>query len=84
MRLRHRSRKSQVADAVATYLKYKALVELARTARKSVKGWAAYKTVKRAPTTVKALPVVAGLGAAGAAGVVVARKKRATGQPTTA
>jgi hypothetical protein len=82
MRLRHRSRKTRVADAFATYLKYRALIELGKAVRKSVKGWAAYKTVKRAPAPVKALPLVAGLGAAGAAGAVAARKRRSPSEPT--
>jgi hypothetical protein len=78
MRLRRRSsRKSQVVSAVATYLKIKAMTKAFKTARKGVKGLAAYKATKavagKAPAPVKALPVVAGVGAAGA---MAARRKR--------
>jgi hypothetical protein len=65
MRLRQRkSKKRRAAEAVGTYLKFKAISKL----------------VRRAPTAVKALPLVAGVGAAGA---VAARKKR-NSAPTTA
>jgi hypothetical protein len=81
MRLRQRSTRSRLARAAATYLKFKAAAKLVKTARKSVKGWAAYKAAKKAPKPVKALPVVAGVGVA--AGAVAARKRRHS-QPTTA
>jgi hypothetical protein len=65
MRLRQRkSKKRRAAEAVGTYLKFKAISKL----------------VKRAPTAVKALPLVAGVGAAGA----VAARKRRSGSPTPA
>jgi hypothetical protein len=59
MRLRRnsKSKKRRAAEAVGTYLKFKAIS----------------KFVKSAPTAVKALPLVAGVGAAGA---VAARKRR--------
>jgi hypothetical protein len=64
MRVRRKSKKRRALDAVGTYLKFKAISKL----------------VKRAPTPVKALPLVAGVGAAGA---VAARKRRGSA-PTTA
>ena len=77
MRIRHRSKKRRALDAVGTYLKFKAISKAMKGARKSVKGFAAYKATKgvakKAPAPVKALPVVAGVGAAGA---VAARKRR--------
>ena len=81
MKLRRRStKKRRLVDAVGTYLKFKAIEKAVKGARKGVKGLAAYKATKgvakRAPTPVKALPVVAGVGAAGAAGAVVVRKRR--------
>ena len=62
MKLRRKSKKRRALEAVGTYLKFKAIS----------------KAVKGAPKAVKALPLVAGVGAAGA---VAARKRR---QPTTA
>jgi hypothetical protein len=65
MRLRQRkSKKRRAAEAVGTYLKFKAISKL----------------VKRAPTAVKALPLVAGVGAASA----MAARKRRSGSPTPA
>jgi hypothetical protein len=68
MRLRRKSRKRRLADTAAKFVK---------NARKTITGLAAYKVVRKAPAPVKALPVVAGVGAAGA---VAARKRR---QPET-
>jgi hypothetical protein len=77
MHIRHRSKKRRALDAVGTYLKFKAISKATKGMRKAVKGMAAYKATKgvakKAPTPVKALPVVAGVGAAGA---VAARKRR--------
>ena len=73
MRIRHKSKKSRAAEALGTYLKFKAISQGVKVARKGIAGFAAYKAAKKAPTAVKALPVVAGVGAAGA---VVARKRR--------
>jgi hypothetical protein len=76
---------SRVTSAVATYLKFKAIAKAFKAARKTAKGMAAYKATKtvakKAPTPVKALPVVAGVGAAGAAGAVAARRKRQHREP---
>ena len=47
MRLRRRSKKQTLADAVGTYLKFKAISKAAKTARKSIKGYAAYKATKK-------------------------------------
>jgi hypothetical protein len=60
MRIQRRSKKRRAADAARSYLKFDAI---RRTAKRATK----------APTPVKALPVVAGVGVAGA---VAARKRR--------
>ena len=77
MRMRRRSKKRRALGAVGTYLKFKAISKAAKGATKAVKGMAAYKATKgaakKAPKPVKALPVVAGVGVAGA---VAARKRR--------
>jgi hypothetical protein len=79
MRLRRRSKSkaSRLAGAVGSYLKLKAIAKAMKGARKGIKGMAAYKATttvaKKAPTPVKALPVVAGVSAAGA---VAARRRR--------
>ena len=73
MRLRRQSKKSRAVDALGTYLKFKAISKGVKVARDGIASFAAYKAAKKAPTAVKALPVVAGVGAAGA---VVARKRR--------
>jgi hypothetical protein len=73
MRLRRKSKKSRAVDVLGTYLKFKAISHGAKAARKGITRFAAYKAAKRAPTAVKALPLVAGVGAAGA---VAARKRR--------
>jgi hypothetical protein len=77
MRMRHRSKRRRAVDAAATYLKFKAIRKAAKGATKTVKGMAAYKVTKgaakKAPKPVKALPVVASVGVAGA---VAARKRR--------
>jgi hypothetical protein len=62
MQLRRKSKKRRALEAVGSYVKFKAIS----------------KAVKKAPTAVKALPLVAGVGAAGA---VAARKRRS---PSTA
>ena len=86
MRIRHRSKKRRALDAVGTYLKFKAISKLAKGAGKSVKGFAAYKATKgvakKTPTPVKALPVVAGVGAAGA--VAVHKRRQRDQEPTPA
>ena len=64
MNLRRKSKRRRALEAVGTYLKFKAISKL----------------VKRAPTPVKALPVVATVGAAGA----VAARKRRSSEPSPA
>jgi hypothetical protein len=71
MRLRRRSKKSRALGAIGDYLKFKAIA-------KAVKG--VRKGVADAPKPVKALPVVAGVGAASA----VAARKRRQSEPTSA
>jgi hypothetical protein len=73
MRFRNRSKKRRAVDAVGAYLKFEAIGKAAKGAGKTIKGFAAYKAAKRAPKPVKALPLVAGVGVAGA---VAARKRR--------
>jgi hypothetical protein len=77
MRMRRRSKKRRALGAVGTYLKFKAIRKAAQGATKAVKGMAAYKATRgaarKAPKPMKALPVVAGVGVAGA---VAARKRR--------
>jgi hypothetical protein len=77
MRIRNRSKKRRAMDAIGAYLKFAAIRKAAKGAGKTVKGLAAYKATKgaakRAPKPVKALPVVASVGVAGA---VAARKRR--------
>ena len=64
MRIRRRkSRRTQIADALGTYLKFKAASKAAKGARKAAKGTAAYQVAKRTPV-VKRLPLVAGAGVA--------------------
>jgi hypothetical protein len=73
MRIRRRaSKRTRVASALATYLKFKAIVKFAKGAGKAA---------KQAPKPVKAIPVVAGLGAVGAA---VAVKRRGASEPVAA
>jgi hypothetical protein len=71
MRLRRQSKKRRLVDAAGTYLKFKAISKAIKAARHGIAG---------APKAVKALPLVAGVGAAGA---VAARKRRQSG-PTAA
>ena len=77
---RSSSKKSRAVQAVGTYLKFKAIQQAFKGARKGIKSLAAYKATKaaakKAPAPVKVLPVVAGVGAAGAAGAVVVHKRR--------
>ena len=64
MRIRRRkSRSAQIADALGTYVKFKAASKAAKGARKAAKGTAAYKVAKRTPV-VKRIPLVAGAGVA--------------------
>jgi hypothetical protein len=69
MRIRHRSKKRRAVDAVGTYLKFKAMAKAAKAVRRMV----ARRSARKASMPVKVLPVVAGVGVAGA---VAARKRR--------
>jgi hypothetical protein len=60
---RKKSRKEQVMDLLATYLKLQAAKKAAKGARKAAKGTAAYQVAKRTPL-VKRIPLVLGAGAA--------------------
>ena len=74
---RRRSKKQRVAKLLGTYLKVKAITKAARAAKGFVTAKSTRKAVKQAPTAVKAAPVVAGVGVAGA---VAARKRRQDGE----
>ena len=64
MRLtRRKSRAQQVADAVGSYLKLKAVAKTAKGAKKAAKGTAAYQVAKRTPV-VRKLPILAGAAVA--------------------
>jgi hypothetical protein len=76
MRLRRKkSRKAQAADALGTYLKFKAAGKAAKGAKKAAKGTAVYQVAKRTPL-VKRVPLIA---AGTAAAVFVAVKARGGG-----
>jgi hypothetical protein len=75
---RRRSKQQRAAELLGTYLKVKAITKAARAVKGFVTAKSTRKAVKQAPTAVKAAPVVAGVGVAGA---VAARKRRpAAGQ----
>ena len=69
MRIRPRSKRRRAVDAVGTYLTFKAISKAAKTVRR----WIAKRFAKPTPMPVKVLPVVAGVGVAGA---VAARRRR--------
>jgi hypothetical protein len=78
---RKKSRKAQAADALGTYLKFKAAGKAAKGAKKAAKGAGAYQVAKRTPV-VKRLPLIV---AGAAAAVFVAVKARGGGdQPAGA
>ena len=82
MRLRRRkSRKSQVADLVGTYLRFKPAGKAAKGARKAAKGTAAYQAAKRTPL-VKRVPLF--LAGAAAAAFVAAKARGGRDQPAGA
>ena len=81
MRLRRRkSRRTQVADVLAAYLKLQAAKKATKGARKAAKGTAVYQVAKRTPA-VRRIPLVAGAGVAAA---VLARKLRGPSAPASA
>ena len=69
---RKKSRKSQVADLLGTYLKFKAAGKAAKGAKKAAKGTAAYQAAKRTPIIKRVPLIIAGAAAA----VFVAAKAR--------
>src|SRR3954465_10050961 len=69
---RQKSRKQQVAELAADYLKVKAVTKTAKGAKKAAKGTAVYKVAKKTPV-VKRLPVIAGAAAAAAAAAVATK-----------
>jgi hypothetical protein len=69
---RKKSRKAQAADALGTYLKFKAAGKAAKGARKAAKGTAVYQVAKRTPVVRRVPLIVAGAAAA----VFVALKAR--------
>jgi hypothetical protein len=73
MRLtRRKSRPKQVADAVGSYLKLKAVAKTAKAAKKAAKGTAAYQVAKRTPG-IRRVPIVAGAAVAAFAAVKALR-----------
>jgi hypothetical protein len=78
---RKKSRKSQAADLLGSYLKFKAAGKAAKGAKKAAKGTAAYQAAKRTPV-VKRVPLfVAG---AAAAAFVAAKARGGRDQPAGA
>jgi hypothetical protein len=69
---RNKSKKARAADALGTYLKFKAAGKAAKGAKKAAKGTAAYQAAKRTPV-VKRVPLIL---AGAAAAVFVAMKAR--------
>jgi hypothetical protein len=69
---RRKSRKAQAADALGTYLKFKAAGKAAKGAKKAAKGTAAYQVAKRTPVVKRVPLIIAGAAAA----VFVAMKAR--------
>jgi hypothetical protein len=79
---RQKSRKQQVAELAADYLKVKAVTKTAKGAKKAAKGTAVYKVAKKTPI-VKRIPVILGAGVATLAAVKVVRG-RSHSEPSTA
>jgi hypothetical protein len=77
---RRKSKQSQVADLLATYLKLQAAKKATKGARKAAKGTAVYQVAKRTPF-VRRIPIIA---AAAVAAAVVAVKLRSSGDDTPA
>jgi hypothetical protein len=79
---RQKSRKQQVAQLAADYLKVKAVTKTAKGAGKAAKGTAVYKVAKKTPV-VKRIPVIIGAGLATLAAIKVVRG-RSHSEPRTA
>jgi hypothetical protein len=69
---RQKSRKQQVTDLAADYLKLKAAGKAAKGAKKAAKGTAVYKVAKKTPV-VKRVPVIVGAAGAVVAAAVAAK-----------
>jgi hypothetical protein len=80
MRLRRKSKKSQAAELLETYLKFKAVQKTAKGASKAAKGTAAYKVAKKTPV-VRTVPAV--LLAAVAAAFATKKLRSGSGHPGT-
>ena len=61
---RNKSKKARAADALGTYLKFKAAGKAAKGAKKAAKGTAAYQVAKRTPVVKRVPLVIAGAAAA--------------------
>ena len=61
---RKKSRKAQAADALGTYLKFKAAGKAAKGAKKAAEGTAAYQVAKRTPVVKRVPLILAGTAAA--------------------
>ena len=79
MRLRRKSKKSQAAELLETYLKFKAVFWTAKGAGKAAKGTAAYKVAKKTPPVVRTVPAV--LVAAVAAVLATKKLRSGSGRP---
>jgi hypothetical protein len=75
---RSKSKKARAADALGTYLKFKAAGKAAKGARKAAKGTAAYQVAKRTPV-VKRVPLI--LAGAAAAAFVALKVRGGGGEP---
>ncbi len=78
---RKKSRKSQAADLLGTYLKVKTASKAAKGAKKAAKGTAAYQVAKRTPA-VRRVPLV--LAGAAAAAFVAIKARNGRNEAATA
>ena len=78
---RRKSRKSQVADALGTYLKFKTAGKAAKGAKKAAKGTAAYQAAKRTPI-IKRVPLF--IAGAAAAAFIAVKARGGRDQPAGA
>ena len=78
---RKKSRKSQAADVLGSYLKFKAASKAAKGAKKAAKGTAAYQVAKRTPVAKRVPLIVAGAAGAAAAAFVAIKARSGGGEP---
>jgi hypothetical protein len=78
---RSKSKKAQAADALGTYLKFKAAGKAAKGAKKAAKGTAAYQVAKRTPFVKRVPLILAGAAGAAAAAFVAVKARGGGGQP---